>query len=49
VHPAFGTEIPIFGPEEALAGAIAVIPILIIFLFSQRYVIAGMFGGSLKG
>jgi multiple sugar transport system permease protein len=49
VHPAFGTEIPIFGPEEALAGAIAVLPILIIFLFSQRYVIAGMFGGSLKG
>ncbi len=49
VHPAFASEIPIFGPEEALAGVIVVLPILIIFLFSQRYVIAGMFGGSVKG
>lgn len=49
VHPAFATEIPVYGPEEALAGIIVVLPILAVFLFSQRYVIAGMFGGSLKG
>ncbi len=45
----FATEIPIYGPEEALAGAIVVLPILIIFLFSQRYLVAGIFGGSTKG
>ena len=49
VHPSLGSEIPIFGPEEALAGVLVVLPILIIFLFSQRYVVAGIFGGSLKG
>jgi multiple sugar transport system permease protein len=49
VHPSIGSELPIFGPEEALAGILVVLPILIIFLFSQRYVVAGIFGGSLKG
>jgi multiple sugar transport system permease protein len=49
LRPALGTDLPIFGPEEALAGVLVVLPILVIFLFSQRYVIAGMFGGSVKG
>lgn len=49
IHATFATELPIYGPEEALAGVIVVLPVLIIFLFSQRYVIAGMFGGSVKG
>jgi multiple sugar transport system permease protein len=49
VHPGIGTELPIFGPEEALAGVIVVLPILIMFIFSQRYVVAGIFGGSVKG
>jgi multiple sugar transport system permease protein len=49
LHPTIGTEIPIFGPEEALAGVIVVLPILLIFIFSQRYVIAGMIAGAEKG
>ncbi len=49
VHPAFATELQIFGPEEALAGVIVVLPILILFLFSQRALIAGMVEGTVKG
>lgn len=48
VHPAFASEIPIFGPEEALAGLITVLPVLVLFLFTQRYMLAGIFGGSTR-
>lgn len=48
VHPAFASELPIYGPEIALAGVITILPILVIFLFAQRSMIAGIFGGALK-
>ncbi|MET9019129.1 carbohydrate ABC transporter permease [Actinopolymorpha sp. NPDC004070] len=48
VHPAFASELPIYGPEIALAGVVTVAPIAVIFLFSQRSMIAGIFGGAVK-
>ena len=35
--------------EAAVAGLIMIIPVVIIFLLSQRYVISGAFTGSVKG
>ena len=35
--------------EAAVAGLIMIIPVVIIFLLSQRYVISGAFTGSIKG
>lgn len=50
LHPALGgSDLPIRRPEAALAGLIVVVPILIVFLFSQRYVVAGMLAGAEKG
>lgn len=48
VHPAFASEIPVYGPEEALAGVLTVLPVLLVFLVSQRYMMAGIFGGATK-
>ncbi|GAA5016218.1 carbohydrate ABC transporter permease [Actinopolymorpha pittospori] len=48
VHPVFASELPIYGPEIALAGVVTVLPIAVIFLFSQRSMIAGIFGGAVK-
>jgi multiple sugar transport system permease protein len=48
VHPAFASELPIYGPEIALAGVVTVLPIAVIFLFSQRSMISGIFGGAVK-
>jgi len=50
LHPALGgSDLPIRRPEAALAGLIVVVPVLIVFLFSQRYVVAGMLAGAEKG
>ena len=35
--------------DAALAGLIMIVPVVIVFLFAQRYVIAGAFTGSVKG
>jgi len=35
--------------EAAVAGLVMIVPVVIIFLFSQRYVISGAFTGSVKG
>ncbi len=35
--------------EAAIAGLILIVPVVIIFLFSQRYVVSGAFTGSVKG
>src|SRR5258708_3634873 len=35
--------------DAAMAGLIMVVPVVIIFLFAQRYVISGAFTGSVKG
>ncbi|MDQ1718737.1 MAG: multiple sugar transport system permease protein, partial [Pseudonocardiales bacterium] len=36
-------------PELALAIIVAILPVLVLFLFSQRALVAGMLAGSTKG
>jgi multiple sugar transport system permease protein len=43
------TGIPISEPEVALAAVISVAPILFIFLFAQRHLVAGQTAGAEKG
>jgi multiple sugar transport system permease protein len=39
----------IFKPELALATVIAVIPVAIVFVLSQRALVRGLVGGGVKG
>lgn len=49
INPGVGaTDLPIRGPEVALAGLIATIPILIVFLLSSRLLVRGVLAGSVK-
>ena len=49
INPGVGaTDLPIRGPEIALAGLIATIPILIVFLLSSRLLVRGVLAGSVK-
>ncbi len=48
LHPGTSTNIPIHRAELALAGVIMVLPVAIIFLFSQRFVTSGVLTGSVK-
>ncbi len=41
LHPAMISALPIHRAELALAGVIMALPVTIVFLFSQRYVISG--------
>ena len=43
------TGIPIHEPEVALAAIISIAPILLIFLFAQRFLVAGQTAGAEKG
>lgn len=43
-----GSNLDIHRPEVALAGLIVVVPIAIIFLFCQRYLVQGILAGSVK-
>jgi multiple sugar transport system permease protein len=43
------TGLPIKGPEVALAAIVSVLPILLIFAFAQRHLVAGQTAGSEKG
>ena len=43
-----GQSVQIFKPELALATLLAVIPVAIVFLFSQRALVRGMLGGAVK-
>ena len=43
-----GQQVNIFRPELALATLIAVIPVAIVFLLSQRALVRGMLGGAVK-
>ena len=43
-----GQSVKIFKPELALATLIAVIPVAIVFLFSQRALVRGLVGGAVK-
>jgi multiple sugar transport system permease protein len=44
-----GQQVNIFRPELALATLLAVIPVAIVFLLSQRALVRGIVGGSVKG
>ncbi len=48
LHPTTSTNIPIHKAELALAGVLMVLPVAIIFLFSQRFVTGGALTGSIK-
>lgn len=43
------TGLPIKGPEVALASIFSVLPILLIFAFAQRHLVAGQTAGAEKG
>jgi multiple sugar transport system permease protein len=43
-----GQAVQIFKPELALATLVAVIPVAIVFLFSQRALVRGLVGGAVK-
>lgn len=42
------TSVPIYKPEIALAGMLIAVPIMIMFLISQKRLIRGMLAGSIK-
>jgi len=46
--PGFLRELPINEPEKALAGLIMIVPVMLIFLFAQRFVIQGLAAGAVK-
>jgi multiple sugar transport system permease protein len=46
--PGFLRELPINEPEKALGGLIMIIPVMLIYLFAQRFVIQGMSAGAVK-
>ncbi|MEV8268469.1 hypothetical protein [Microbacterium sp. NPDC076911] len=43
------STLPIHAPEAALAGLITVGPILLVFLFAQRFLTSGQLAGAEKG
>ncbi|NJM06109.1 carbohydrate ABC transporter permease [Candidatus Gracilibacteria bacterium] len=48
LRPTFATDLPIYRAEVALAGLMLVVPIALVFLFSQRFVISGALTGATK-
>ena len=44
-----GQSVNIFKPELALATLLAVVPVAVVFLFSQRALVRGLVGGAVKG
>jgi multiple sugar transport system permease protein len=44
-----GSFLPITFPEAAMAGLIVVVPVAILFLFFQRFLVRGILAGSTKG
>lgn len=48
LHPAMISALPIHRAELALAGVVMALPVAIVFLFSQRYVVSGALTGGLK-
>jgi multiple sugar transport system permease protein len=47
-NPVAGNSLDITSPELALAILIAILPVLVLFLFSQRALVSGMLAGSTK-
>jgi multiple sugar transport system permease protein len=48
LHPTTSTNIPIHKAELAFAGVMMVLPVAIVFLFSQRFVTSGALTGSIR-
>jgi multiple sugar transport system permease protein len=49
INPGNGaTSVPILKPEIALAGILVAVPVMIVFLISQKRLIRGMLAGSIK-
>lgn len=48
INPTFATDLPIKRPEAALTGLLMVLPVAIVFIISQRYVISGALTGGIK-
>ncbi|MEI6407372.1 MAG: carbohydrate ABC transporter permease [Actinomycetes bacterium] len=49
INPAVGaTSVPIGKPEIALAGVLVAVPIMIVFMLSQKRLVRGMLAGSIK-
>ncbi len=49
INPGNGaTSVPILKPEIALAGILVAVPVMIVFLISQKRLIRGMLSGSIK-
>jgi multiple sugar transport system permease protein len=48
-NPVAGAGLDIQSPELALSIIIAILPVLVVFLFSQRALVSGMLAGSTKG
>ncbi|GAA1279785.1 sugar ABC transporter permease [Planotetraspora silvatica] len=48
-NPVAGAGLNITSPELALAIIIAIVPVLVLFLFSQRALVSGMLAGATKG
>jgi multiple sugar transport system permease protein len=46
--PSFMRDYPINEPEKALGGLVMIIPVMIIFLVAQKYVVQGLAAGSVK-
>jgi len=49
LNPGLGaSQLPIGRPEVALAGLLVALPILVVFLLSQRFLVRGMLAGGVK-
>src|ERR1700761_3077051 len=48
-NPVAGKGLDITSPELALAIIVAILPVLVVFLFSQRALVSGMLAGATKG
>lgn len=49
INPGVGaTSVPIYKPEIALAGVLIAVPVMIVFLISQKRLVRGMLAGSIK-
>ena len=48
LRPTFATDLPIHRAEVALAGLLLVIPVALVFLYSQRFVVSGALTGATK-
>ncbi|MBF8253134.1 MAG: ABC transrane type-1 protein [Actinobacteria bacterium] len=49
INPGVGaTSVPVYKPEIALAGVLIALPIMIVFLVSQKRLVRGMLSGSIK-